>query len=315
MESTFITSQMSAARESCWAIQYPANSPNPVMRMIVAPNSPVLTPYWRMLVKQFVPRNLLSIGIAALSSLVVLAPSAAFAGSITLNPGANVQAAVNAAPSGTLFYLNAGVYRMQSVKPKAGDAFVAKGTVVFNGSEVLSFKASGSQYVASAKYDGVEHGSCFSTSPLCNFDQDLFIDNVLQTKATSADSLEAGFQWFFDHATSQVYIPTNPEGHTVELGMSTYAFYGSASNVTINGITVEKYANEAQTGALGGDGPGWANGLGFGWVIENCEARFNHGAGAYVGPGDKIYKTYLHHNGQQGIKAIPGPTSTDHRGQ
>jgi hypothetical protein len=253
--------------------------------------------------KQFVPCNLPSIGIAVLSSLAAFGAPAALAGSITLNPGANVQAAVNAAPAGTLFYLNAGTYRMQSVKPKAGDAFSAKGVVDFNGSQVLSFKASGNQYVASAKFDGVEHGTCFSTSPLCNFDQDLFIDNVLQTKATTTENLEAG-SWYFNHATNQVYIPTNPEGHTVELGMSTYAFYGSASNVTINGITVEKYANEAQTGALGGDGPGWANGLGFGWVIENCEARFNHGAGAYVGSGDKIYKTYLHHNGQQGIKAI-----------
>jgi hypothetical protein len=254
-------------------------------------------------VKQFVPNNLPSIGIAVLSSLVAFGAPAAFAGSITLNPGANVQAAVNAAPAGTLFYLNAGTYRMQSVKPKAGDAFSAKGAVDFNGSEVLSFKATGNQYFASAKFDGVAHGSCVSTSPLCNYDQDLFIDNVLQTKATTKENLEAG-SWYFDHASNQVYLPTNPEGHTVELGMSTYAFYGSASQVTINGIIVEKYANEAQTGALGGDGPGWANGLGFGWVIENCEARFNHGSGAYVGPGDKIYKTYLHHNGQQGIKAI-----------
>jgi hypothetical protein len=255
-----------------------------------------------MLVKQFVPRNLPSIGIALLSSLVALGSPAAFAGSVTLNPGANVQAAVNAAPAGTVFYLNAGVYRMQSVKPKAGDAFSGKGVVVFNGSAVLSFKATGDQYYASAKFDGIAHGSCLSTSPLCNYDQDLFIDNVLQTKATTKTNLEAG-SWYFDHANNQVYIPTNPAGHTVELGMSTYAFYGSASKVTISGITVEKYANEAQTGALGGDGPGWANGLGFGWVFENCEARFNHGSGAYVGPGDKIYKCYLHHNGQQGIKA------------
>ena len=252
--------------------------------------------------KQLIPHNLPSIGLAVLSSLAVFGTPAAFAGSVTLNPGANVQAAVNAAPAGTVFYLNAGVYRMQSVKPKANDAFSGKGSVIFNGSQVLSFKATGNQYVASAKFDGIAHGACISTSPLCNYDQDLFIDNVLQTKATTKENLEAGF-WYFDHANNQVYISTNPSGHTVEIGMSTYAFYGSAPHVTISGITVEKYANEAQTAALGGDGPGWANGLGFGWVFENCEARFNHGSGAYLGPGDKIYKCYLHHNGQQGIKA------------
>ena len=253
--------------------------------------------------KQFIPHQLPSIGIAILSGIVAFGTPTAFAGSVTLNPGANVQAAVNAAPAGTVFYFTAGTYRMQSVKPKAGDAFSAKGTVVFNGSQVLTFKATGNQYVASATFDGLQHGNCVSTSPLCNYDQDMFIDSVLQTKATTKENLEAG-SWYFDHANNEVYIPTNPEGHTVELGMNQYAFYGAASNVTVSGITVEKYANQAQTGAIGGDGPGWANGLGFGWVIENCEARFNHGSGAYVGPGDKIYKTYLHHNGQQGIKAI-----------
>ena len=254
--------------------------------------------------KQFTPHKLQFVGLPVLSSLVALGSSAAWASRniVTLNPGADVQAAVNAAPAGTLFYLNPGTYRMQSVKPKAGDGFVANGTVIFNGSAVLSFNASGNQYVASAKFDGVAHGVCLSL-PLCDFDQDLFIDNVLQTKATTNENLEAG-SWYFDHANNQVYLPTNPAGHTVELGMSTYAFYGSAPHVTINGITVEKYANEAQTAALGGDGPGWANGLGFGWLIENCEARFNHGAGAYIGSGSKIYNCYLHHNGEQGIEAI-----------
>ena len=246
--------------------------------------------------------NRTSLSIAVLATLAAVCSLPAYAGTVTLNPGANVQAAVNAAPAGTRFNLTAGTYRMQSVKPKANDVFAGQGVVIFNGSQVLSFKTSGTQYVATAKFDNFQHGNCQTAYPLCGWDQDLFIDNVLQTKATSAAGLLAG-SWFYDHATNTVYIPTNPAGHTVEIGMSTYAFYGSAPTVTIANIIVEKYANPGQTGAFGGDGPGWANGLGYGWLIENCEARFNHGAGAYVGPGDKIYKTYLHNNGQQGIKA------------
>ena len=254
------------------------------------------------LVKLVTSPNRTSLSIAVLACAAAVCSLPAFAGTVTLNPGADVQAAVNAAPAGTLFRLTAGVYRMQSVKPKANDAFSGSGIVDFNGSQVLTFKASGSQYVASAKFDNFQHGNCLPAYPLCGFDQDLFIDSVLQTKATSAVGLKAG-SWYYNHATNTVYIPTNPAGHTVELGMSTYAFYGNAPNVTISGITVEKYANPAQTGALGGDGPGWANGLGTGWVFENCESRFNHGSGAYLGSGDKMYKCYVHHNGQQGVKA------------
>ena len=221
------------------------------------------------------------------------------ASAVQLKPGANVQAAVNAAPAGTTFLLAAGIYRMQSVKAKNDDAFKGMGGVDFNGAQVLAFNAAGNQWTASAKFDNFVHGSCLPDHPLCGDDQDLFIDGAYQIPARSKEGLSAG-SWYFDHANNQVYIPTNPEGHIVELGMAKYAFYGSASGVKIEGIIVEKYANPGQTGAIGGDS--WSNGLGSAWTLQNVEARLNHGSGAFLGAGGNITQCHFHHNGQLGVK-------------
>ena len=58
-------------------------------------------------------------------------------GIVTLSPTDNIQQAVTAAPEGTTFALQAGVYRMQSLVPKNSDIFTGTGTVILNGSQVL----------------------------------------------------------------------------------------------------------------------------------------------------------------------------------
>src|SRR6266478_4169229 len=57
---------------------------------------------------------------------------------ITLNPGDNIQAAVDANPAGTTFTLNPGMYRMQTVTPKDNDAFIGLNGAVMNGSKVIT---------------------------------------------------------------------------------------------------------------------------------------------------------------------------------
>ena len=53
------------------------------------------------------------------------------AGSITVSPGANLNAVVAGNPAGAKFYLQAGVYRMQSVTVKDNDVFTgAPGAVL-----------------------------------------------------------------------------------------------------------------------------------------------------------------------------------------
>lgn len=244
-----------------------------------------------------------------LSICWLLQPSAYAA--VSLTPTSNVQRAVSAAQPGTTFVFAAGTYRMQSIKPKDGDIFQGQGEVIFNGSQILTFQAVGNLWYADAKFDSFEHGKCQPSHPFCVDDQDLFIDGKYQTPAASKMGLPSG-SWYFDHLSNQVYLPADPDGHTVELGMSKYAFFGNASGVKLVGIVVEKYANPGQTGAIGGDT--WGNGLGSDWSLQNVESRWNHGAGAYLGAGGTISECSFHHNGQIGVKmngANPSLINTD----
>jgi hypothetical protein len=217
--------------------------------------------------------------------------------SITLSPGSNIQSAVNDAPEGTTFFLLQGVYRMQIVAPKNGDAFIGQGAVDLDGAEVLSFSAdpAGSgMWVASAPVITSGDFPCQTSSPLCDEIQDLFIDNVLQQPASTPSGLTAG-SWYFDQSKGQVYLPANPTGHVVEIGAESYAFYGAATSVRISNLTVEKYATHAQQGAIGN---GRENS---GWTVDGVEVRWNHGAGVELGDNGRLSHSFIHHNGQLGM--------------
>src|SRR6185436_1436292 len=76
--------------------------------------------------------------IARCFTLVTLAVCSADA-SVTLNPGDNIQTAINNNPDGTTFILNAGVYRLASgLRPKANDVFTGQPGAVLNGSRLLT---------------------------------------------------------------------------------------------------------------------------------------------------------------------------------
>ncbi len=223
------------------------------------------------------------------------APGINSASIVKLLPGSNLQAAVDAAPAGTNFILEAGVYRMQSVAPKNGDVFIGQGTVDLNGSQILTFRPDKSgMWVATVPPLHSPSFPCIKSSPLCSQIQDLFLDNVIQEPATTQQGLKPGW-WYYDIAGKSVYLATNPAGHTIEIGATAIAFYGAATGVQIRKIIVEKYANRAQQGAIG-------NGKeGSGWIVSQVEARWNHGAGVELGPGSTLSSSYIHHNGQLGI--------------
>ncbi|MGH9893510.1 MAG: right-handed parallel beta-helix repeat-containing protein [bacterium] len=78
-------------------------------------------------------------------------------------------------------------------------------------------------------------------------------------------------------------------------GQMDRAFRSGASNVTISGLVIENYANEAQSGAIGGGG-------GSNWTIVDNEIRYNWGGGVVLGDGFVVKGNYIHHNRQIGIK-------------
>jgi parallel beta-helix repeat protein len=83
----------------------------------------------------------------------------------------------------------------------------------------------------------------------------------------------------------------------VEESVTRFAFESYAPRVSIRNVVVEKYASPAQVGAI--------NGMrGANWKVEDCEARFNSGAGIGLGNGGQILNSNLHHNGQIGAVMV-----------
>src|SRR5206468_1827793 len=101
--------------------------------------------------------------------------------------------------------------------------------------------------------------------------------------------------FYFDYAADKIYIADNPAGHTVEAGKLADAFHGSASNVTIENLVIEKYDPEIQYGAIRGDQN---------WTIQNNEVRLNYAAGITANDGSQIIGNYVHDNGELGVAGV-----------
>jgi hypothetical protein len=220
---------------------------------------------------------------------------------VSVSPETTIQDVVNTNPPGTTFVLQAGVFRMQSVTPKNGDIFEGQHGAVLNGSlQLTSFRRSGRYWMVTGQtHYGAPNGTCLPGHSGCKYPQDLFFNSVPLQRVEAPSDVAAG-KWYFDYAAGKVYFVDDPTGKTVEISVTTHAFSGSASNVTIKGLTIEKYAVPAQ------DGPISCYGitnvcLGLGWTIESNEIRLNHGGGIRLASNQVIKSNYIHHNGQEGL--------------
>ncbi len=216
-------------------------------------------------------------------------------GAIDVEPGASIQAAVDGAGDGAVFCLKNGVHRTQSVRPRSGQSFYGEGHSVLNGSKLLtSFKREGRFWVASDQSQrGRKNGECRPTTPACNLPEGVYIDDQPLSHVLSKDILGTN-RFYFDYVNKKIYLADDPRDHKVEATVAAFAFESTARDVLIRNITVEKYASVAQKGAIHAR-------EGSGWIIENCEARLNSGAGIDVGSGTRLRSCAVHHNGQIGI--------------
>jgi parallel beta-helix repeat protein len=83
----------------------------------------------------------------------------------------------------------------------------------------------------------------------------------------------------------------------------TYAFSGGADRVRIQGLVIEHYTPPAQMGAVKAGGNSASDGT-YGWVVADCEVRYNATAGIRLGDHMQVLRTKVHHNGQEGIVGI-----------
>ena len=71
--------------------------------------------------------------------------------------------------------------------------------------------------------------------------------------------------------------------------------------VRIQGLTIEHYASPQKKGPILA---GWDEGYPYGttgWVVEQCEIRYNAAAGIRTGDHMQVLRNYIHHNGQIGV--------------
>ena len=215
---------------------------------------------------------------------------------VSVFPSQSLQAAVDANPGGTTFCLKAGIQRLTvGVVPKAGDSFIGDPGAVVSGAKDISnlFTRSGGYWVASGQsQDNTASSGVCNPGFDCTEANDVYFDNTPLIQVGSLSALTPGHV-FFDHSAQRIYVADNPAGHTIEAAVATRAFRGdqtSATNVRIQGLVIEKCANEASSGAI------IAND---GWAIVGNEIRLNHGIA--VQGGALISDNNIHDNGQLGI--------------
>ena len=225
---------------------------------------------------------------------------------VIVKPGTDLRQLAGDSAPGTTFCLAAGVHRfMDAVRPRDGQSFIGTAGTVVSGSKVLSeFRKEGAWWVADGQTQRLkDHGVCegqyqsnSGTYDSCSRGEDVFFDDVSLWQVDTLAELSSGEFWF-DYANSRIYLADDPSGHLVETTVAKRAF-GSyshdADNVTVRGLVVEKFGNQAQFGAIDSF-------FGSGWVIEDNEVRLNHGAGIRGNAGSVVRNNHVHHNGQLGL--------------
>ena len=247
-------------------------------------------------------------------------------GTVRVSPGDNIQAVVNSAPNGTTFLFAPGIYRQVSITPRPGDIFVGDSpspqSVVLTGakiilpSEVKPVPQDGHQglFVAPNRTETLRNGpgKCDKFHPRCTYTSDLFFDGKPLHHVGSRAAVNCTGTWFWDFDSNSIFFfvsvgagANGIDGHVLELSIVSTAFGESHSqrqdtpNVTIANMTVQMFANPAQSGAIGGP-PGTY------WTVANVVATLNHGAGVAIRDGGRILNSKLLHNGQQGYHSDRG---------
>jgi parallel beta-helix repeat protein len=233
----------------------------------------------------------------------------------------DIQKQIDTHSEGTTIHFTSGTYRLLSLQPKSGDTFLGDPGAVFNGSELLTFARANAKLWVAVMHDASpeeEYGHCQSGPRknadgseykiACDHRRDLYRDDVPQYRVASLQEVQPG-KWFFDPASRKIYIADDPAGHTIEIGETATAIHGNASNVTIRGLTIEKYAVKTQAGAiacgegLSGEQLQQKGNRHTGWVIDNNTIRLNHySAIKLIGcDGAKVTNNKLLQNGNTGV--------------
>jgi hypothetical protein len=234
---------------------------------------------------------------AAPATTAAVGPAVRSCTGIRVPAGSSIQAAIDANPGGATLCLGAGVHRLsKALVPKAGQRLVGEQGAILNGAiPVASFRRAGTAWVARGVVTTtpITNGVCMPGYSGCRYSEAVFYDSRPLWRVTSLSELGAG-RFFEDYQAGTLYLADDPTGHEVEVARAKAAIDSSAPEVVVRDLVVEKFANDAQRGAIvGGDD----------WTIERNEVRLNHGVGIHTPGAQRVRVTgnHVHHNGQLGV--------------
>lgn len=222
-------------------------------------------------------------------------------GAVGVAPGEDLAARAAAAPQGTRFCLRAGLHRLQAVTPRDRQSFHGEPGAVLSGARPLHhFEREGGFWAAPGQDQrgrARPDVPCAAPEIRCAHPDAVFLDDEPLLHAASPEQLLPG-RFFFDYARRRILLADDPRGRRVEASVSPYAFRGGARGVTIEGLTIERYATPVQSGAVGADIPSE------GWLVRDNLIRQNAATGVVVGSGSRVLGNRLVGNGNMGAGCV-----------
>ncbi|HZD52646.1 MAG TPA: right-handed parallel beta-helix repeat-containing protein, partial [Woeseiaceae bacterium] len=253
------------------------------------------------MLRMFSIREILWLAAAGVIGSTGCVQSAQNPPTVVVLPGQNIQEVVDASPAGTRFLFQPGIYRQQTIRPKDRQQFIGQEGVILNGAMELK---SWTEQAGLWQHEGLPdplrfHGKCDDGGELCLFREDLFVNGRPYRRVASLADLGPG-RWYYESRSA--WLADDPTGQSVELGVTPLAFGGDAEVVVVERLVVEKYASDAQRGAIFIDHAR-------GWLLSEVTARWNHGAGLSFGSETRVIGGSFSHNGQLGIGGSRGEGS------
>lgn len=219
-----------------------------------------------------------------------------------VRPDQDLAAAVRAAPEGAVICVGPGVHRLsETILPRSRQQIVGLEGAILSGARVVSgFTRAANVWVVALRQEPVApHGRCEPGVTTCTAAEALFVDGLKFERVADVTELRLG-TYVWDAAAGLLHLGEDPAGRLVEFTSLRQAVAGTkrsdtwASDVVIQGLVIEKFANRAQQGAIDGS-------AGLDWRVLGNEVRWVHGTGIRLPAGGQIVGNLVHHNGQQGV--------------
>jgi Right handed beta helix region len=246
----------------------------------------------------------LSLAVVTASLMVVAArqPAAAQTCSVHVHPWNDVQNVIDHQPQGAVVCFAKGVYRIRTpLVPKAHMHLVgARGAILSGAKRLTSFIKKNGFWVATDQHQQQTVGDerCMpATYTGCRYAEGVYVGGRALRQVMSRGALGPG-RFFFDYASDEIWLGSNPSGKDVETSIAPAAIVGygrQQPGVVVRGFVVQMFASPP-TGLPAAIKPG------NGWLITRNTIRLNHRLGVYANPGVRIVHNNIHDNGLAGIR-------------